>query len=195
MGVIGHSIMGALAIEYGRRCPDAVSHVITVGTPPRGDMAWLFPVAAQFFEQDASEERKAAWRDNLAKLPPGTPLEQSFPAQGPLRFFDFQTEMAPLYQDAVVRPELLSHLMGPLTREWDIALDPLLRVPILLAHGRYDYTVPYTLWENSEAILPPATRHVFSRSGHQPFYEEPDEFATVVAKWIQKQDDARAKAV
>ena len=196
VAVIGHSIMGALAIEYGRRCPDTVSHVITVGTPPRGDMAWLFQAAARFFEQDASEERQGAWRDNLAKLPPGTPLEQSFPAQAPLRFFDFRTDMAPLYQGAVVKPELLSHLMGPLTKDWDVTRDPSsLRVPILLAHGRYDYTVPYTLWENIEAVLPTATRHVFSRSGHQPFFEEPNQFARVVAEWMKQQDDAPGRAV
>ena len=38
---MGHSILGVLAIEYARRCPQSVSHVVTAGTPPRGDMAWL----------------------------------------------------------------------------------------------------------------------------------------------------------
>jgi proline iminopeptidase len=196
VSVIGHSILGALAIEYGRRCPDTVSHVITVGTPPRGDMGWLFARATQFFEQDASEERKAAWRDNLAKLAPGTPLEQSFPAQAPLRFFNAHTDMVALYRDAQVKPGLLAHLMGSLTSDWDITRDASsLRVPILLAHGRYDYTVPCTLWDNIETVLPTATRHVFQRSGHQPFFEEPDEFATVVAAWMKRQDDTLVRAV
>ena len=187
VSVIGHSILGALAIEYGLRCPDTVSHVITVGTPPRGDMAWLFPLAAQFFEQDASDERKAVWRGNLAKLPPGTPLEQSFPSQAPLRCFDARTNMTSLYEDALIKPALLGHLVGQLTKEWDVTLDPSsLRVPLLLAHGRYDYTVPYTLWENIETVMPTATRHVFLRSGHQPFFEEPDQFAMVVAAWMKK---------
>jgi pimeloyl-ACP methyl ester carboxylesterase len=48
VAVLGHSILGALAIEYGRRCPSTVSHVTTVGTPPRGDMGWLWSVAAAF---------------------------------------------------------------------------------------------------------------------------------------------------
>lgn len=193
VAIIGHSILGVLAIEYGRRCPATVSHVITVGTPPRGDMAWLLGAATQFFEQDASQERKDVLRDNLAQLPPGTPFEQSFPAQAPLRFYDARTDMMPLYQDTVVKPELLGHLLGPLTKDWDVTRDPSsLRVPILLTHGRYDYTVPYTLWDRIEAVLPVATRRVFSRSGHQPFFEEPDAFAIVVAEWMKKQDDARA---
>jgi hypothetical protein len=48
----------------------------------------------------------------------------------------------------------------------------------------------HTLWDGIEAVLPMATRRVFSRSGHQPVFEEPDEFATVVAEWMKKQDDA-----
>lgn len=185
VAVLGHSILGALAIEYGRRFPKTVSHVIAVGTPPRGDMEWLLSESMRFFEKDASTERKGAWRDNLAKLPPGTPFERSFPAQAPLRFFDFRTDMAPLYEDAVMRPELLRHLMGPLTHGWDVTVDSeSLRVPMLLAHGRYDYTVPYTLWEEIAPTLPSAPLRVFSESGHQPFYEEPEEFARVVSDWM-----------
>ncbi len=193
VAIIGHSIMGVLAIEYGRRCPTTVSHVMTVGTPPRGDMAWLWSEATRFFEQDASQERKDILQDNLAQLPAGTSLERSFPAQAPLRFYDARTDMMPLYQDTVFRPELLGHLLGPLTKDWDVTHDPSsLRVPLLLTHGRHDYTVPYTLWDGIEAVLPTATRRVFSRSGHQPFFEEPNEFAMVVAEWMKKQDDAQA---
>ncbi len=58
IAVLGHSILGMLAIEYGRRRPASVSHVIAVGTPPSGDLARLSAEAGRFFEQDASEERK-----------------------------------------------------------------------------------------------------------------------------------------
>ena len=185
IAVIGHSIIGVLAIEYARRCPETVSHVVTVGTPPKGDMAWLSAAATEFFERDASDVRKAILKDNLASLPAGVSMNQGFMAQAPLRFYDPRTDMAPLYQDAVVKPALLGHLMGPLTSGWDGARDPgSLRVPILLAHGRYDYTVPYTLWDGIEAVLPTATRRLFSHSGHQPFLEEPDGFAMALADWM-----------
>ena len=184
--VIGHSIIGALAIEYGRRCPKTVSHVVTVGTPTRGDMAWLAAEAAQFFERDASPERKAVLQENLAKLPAGASVVQSFLAQAPTRFFDARTDMLPFLQEAVMRPALLGHLMGTLTQDWDVFRDAgSLRVPLLLAHGRWDYTVPYTLWDGIEAVLPTATRHLFQHSGHQPFFEEPDEFAKVLAAWMR----------
>src|ERR1700686_547138 len=69
IAVLGHSIMSVLAIEYGRGCPDTVSHVIAAGAIPRGDMARLGAQATAFFEQDAAEERKQILRDNLAKVP------------------------------------------------------------------------------------------------------------------------------
>lgn len=187
VAILGHSILGALAVEYGRRCPDSVSHVITVGTPPLGDTAWLQSASTEFFAQDASEERKRVFRDNMAALGPDASPRDGFRAQAPMRFFDPHTEMAPLYEGAVMKPQLLGQLMGPLTQGWDITTDPgSLRVPILLAHGRYDYTVPYSLWDDIAPVLPTATRHVFARSGHQPFCEEPEEFAMVVGAWMEK---------
>jgi len=41
VAVLGHSMLGVLALEYTRRCPGSVSHAIVVGTPPTGDMQAL----------------------------------------------------------------------------------------------------------------------------------------------------------
>ncbi|MFL6201899.1 MAG: alpha/beta fold hydrolase, partial [Thermoanaerobaculia bacterium] len=48
IAVFGHSILGVLAIEYGRRRPGSVSHVITAGAPPHGDMARIAADAKAF---------------------------------------------------------------------------------------------------------------------------------------------------
>lgn len=178
--VLGHSILGILAIEYGRRCPQSVSHVIAVGTPPRGDMAWVAGEQQRFFAEDASEERKSLLRDDLASLPPGEALL----AQTPMRFFDPRFDAAPFYAGARARPEFFRHLLGPLTAEWDVVRDAdSLRPPTLIAQGRYDYIVPYPLWEGVIDALPTATLRLFERSGHQPFFEQPDEFAEAVTAW------------
>ena len=56
--VLGHSIVGMLAIEYARRHPETVSHAIVVGTPPKGDMAALVAQSTAYFQAHASDERK-----------------------------------------------------------------------------------------------------------------------------------------
>jgi proline iminopeptidase len=188
IAVFGHSILGVLAIEYGRRCPKSVSHVITAGTPPKGDMTWLAAQAAAFFEQDASEDRKRALRENLAKLPPGATMGQVTFAQTPTRFFDARLDVAPLFAEAEVKPALFAHILGDLTRTWDVTVAAdTLRVPIFLAHGRYDYTVPYTLWDGVADKIPAATVQIFDRSGHHPFFEEPDRFTASVIEWMSGQ--------
>jgi pimeloyl-ACP methyl ester carboxylesterase len=62
VAVLGYSILGVLAIEYGRRCPGSVSHVIAAGTPPIGDIGQMVKAATAFFEAEGSEERKAILR-------------------------------------------------------------------------------------------------------------------------------------
>jgi proline iminopeptidase len=185
IAVLGHSILGALAVEYARRCPASVSHVIAVGTPPSGDMALLSAKAASFFEEDASEERKRILRDNLAKLPPGASPAEVMVAQTPLRFFDARFDPTPLLAEAEVKPQFFAHLMGTLAPAWDITVgSSSLRVPIFIALGRYDYTVPYALWDGIAPTLPRATLQIFEQSGHQAFFEEPDRFARSVAHWM-----------
>jgi proline iminopeptidase len=187
VAVLGYSISGVLALEYGRRCPETVSHVITAGTPPSGDIPKLVQASTAFFEADASEERKAILRENYAKLPPGTPPTQAVFAQTPMRFFDPHFDAMPLFAEAEFKPKLFEHVLGPLTAQWDVTADmKSLRVPILLAHGRYDYVSPHTMWDGIVDGLPDATRRLFERSGHQPFFEEPQQFAEVAREWMAR---------
>jgi proline iminopeptidase len=185
VAVMGHSILGVLAIEYARRCPQGVSHVVTAGTPPRGDMTWLAAEAKAFFERDASEDRKRMLRENLKALGPDSPPGLAFLAQTPTRFFDARADVSSLFAGAEVKPALLGHLLGTLTSDWEVTRDASsLRTPILLAHGRYDYTVPWVLWDGVAEQLPVATPRIFERSGHHPFCEEPAEFVKAVADWM-----------
>jgi proline iminopeptidase len=188
IAVLGHSILGVLAIEYGRRCPASVSHVIVVGTPPSGDMARVLAKATAFFEQDASEDRKRLLRDNLASLPPDASLMQTLFAQTPMRFFDARFDAAPLFAEADRKPQLIKHIVGTLAPAWDVTAGSIsLQVPIFIAHGRYDYVVPYVLWEGIAAKLPSAALQIFEQSGHQPFFEEPERFAAALTHWMTRQ--------
>ena len=147
-------------------------------------MTWLGAEARSFWERDASDERKTVMRENLARLPPNATFDQAMLAQTPSRFFDPRIDAARFYEGAIVKPELLSHTAGALTG-WDVSVgtdsSP---VPLLLMHGRYDYTVPYTLWDGLASAIPNATFQLFDRSGHQPFCEEPDRFVDVVTSWM-----------
>ena len=184
MAVLGHSIVGMLAIEYARRCPGSVSHAVTAGTPTHANMAKLVEQAKAFFCEDASEERRRLQQEAFARLPPGAPPGAALMAQTPSRFFDPRFDAAPLYEGASPRPELTQHLLAALGPAWDVTQGPALRVPLLLTHGRCDYIVPHTLWKDALPKLPSATFRLFERSGHQPFLEEPEAFTRALVEWM-----------
>ena len=184
--VLGYSIVGSLAIEYARRCPDTVSHVVVAGTPPHGDMARVVQEGIAYVAAAASVERKQIFADNMAALPPGTDPRMAVPAQTPLRFFDPKFDVMPLYRVAEVKPDFFAHLMGALTSSWDVLEGPPLRVPLLVAHGQHDFVVPHTMWADVLPRLPTASFALFERSGHQPFFEEPGRFADVVSEWMDR---------
>lgn len=191
VAVLGWSILGVLALEYGRRCPESVSHVILAGTPPSGDMARMMKASAAFFEADGSDERKTILKENMARLPPGTLPTQAVFAQTPMRFFDPRFDAPTLFAEADVKPGLVEHVLGTLTAAWDVTAEmESLGVPILIAHGRYDYVVPHTMWDGIVDALPNATLHLFQRSGHQAFFEEPERFVEVLTAWMSRQGGA-----
>jgi proline iminopeptidase len=185
VAVLGHSMLGAFALEYARRCPATVSHAIVVGTPPDGDMRALQAQGAAFFEQEASPERKRLLRDNLARLDAMTSPAAAMLAQSPMRFYDPAFDASSIFDGAQVKPEVLMHILGTMLPGWSVsAAAPALRTPILIAHGQHDYVVPWALWADIVKDLPTATLKVFEKSGHQPFFEEPAEFAAVVTEWM-----------
>jgi len=182
--VFGYSILGAVALEYSRRFPATVSHVIAAGTPPIGDTRELVKSSSAFFAADGSAERKAILQENLAALAPDTPPTRAVFAQTPMRFFDPRFDAVSLFADTQFNPGLFEHVLA-LTAPWNV-LDGVesLQAPILLAHGRYDYAVPFTMWDGVVEQIPNATLRLFERSGHQPFFEEPRQFAEVVLDWM-----------
>jgi proline iminopeptidase len=186
--VLGHSALGLLAVEYARRCPDTVSHLILVGTPPFGDMTVLVAKGWAYFDAHASDERKQLLRENMAALSPGAAPGQVVLAQTPMRFFDPRADGAAAFTGAEVRPDFVAHVLGKLAPGWDITAGAgALRMPILIALGRHDYVVPYVLWDGIASTLPHARVRIFDHSGHQPFQEEPAAFADAVTDWMRAQ--------
>jgi proline iminopeptidase len=93
----------------------------------------------------------------------------------------------PLFAESEFNPKLFEHVLGPMTANWDVTAEMAsLRVPILLAHGRYDYVSPHTMWNGIVDVMPNSTQHVFERSGHQTFFEEPARFVEVVREWMAR---------
>jgi proline iminopeptidase len=89
--VMGHSIHGDLALEYARRYPQHLSHVVVIASPPVGALE-LGKSSQAFWDNDASKERKQVFKTNwekaggteaVGKLPPGQAFIKTYVTGGP----------------------------------------------------------------------------------------------------------------
>jgi proline iminopeptidase len=194
VAVMGHSIHGVLALEYARRYPQSTSHVIVIASPPAG-LAKEQVAMDSFWEADASPERKDALKRNLeklgpdalSKLPPGERVIKYYVTNGPKYWYDYNYDASWLWQGMHVNGPVFNRVLGELFKDYDLAQGPgAITSPVFLALGRYDYVVPYTLWNDQEkSKLSKLSYDLFAKSGHTPQLEEPDLFDHKLLEWLR----------
>jgi proline iminopeptidase len=193
--VIGHSIHGLIVVEYARRYPQHIAGLGVLASPPVG-MDELVPASEQFWQTDASPERKAAlarsWESTppevVNTLPPSDAFIRTYVLNGPKYWYDPEYDCSALWAGVTPDMSLTTHLFGSLFAHYDLAQGPELTMPIFLGLGRYDYVVPYTLWEKRQKALPNLTSHLFEHSGHTPQFEEPTLFDQRLTAWLESLD-------
>lgn len=192
--VMGHSIHGLIALEYARRYPQHCSHLVVIASPAVG-IGEMAEVSQQYWETDASETRKAIlaekWdqaggQESVAQLPPADAVVKTYVTNGPMYWYDAHYDASWLWEGVITDMNIYNQLFGPMFGEYDLAQGPQpVNVPTLVILGRYDYIVPYTLWDATEqAKIPDLTLEVFDHSGHTPQIEEPDAFDATLVQWI-----------
>ncbi len=195
IAVIGHSGHALMALEYAKKYPKNVSHVVMIGiSPDLGVASWV--AAQRHWQESVDPQRKAAWNANL-KLLPDTELEklsprdrfvQSYVREGPRAWFDFRFDAMPLWAGVDVNVPMFDHVWGKVFREIDITQGlSTLDHPVLLALGRYDFIVaPPASWDPIRPKFRNLTVRVFERSGHTPPFEEPELFDAELIKWMTR---------
>jgi proline iminopeptidase len=190
MGILGHSAMGCMALEYARRYPDTTPFVISIGAPPR--MPEHFQKTADYWDAHADPERKRIFDENMAALDvSGAPPEDRFyliyRAMGPRYWYDPHFDCAPLASDMKVRMEATAHIFGNVIPNLDpTPYFPEIACPVFLAQGIYDFSVPHLLWKGLPETFPNATYVEFERSGHYPMYEERERFDAELFAWMDR---------
>jgi proline iminopeptidase len=193
--VLGHSIHGVLALEYARRYPEHTSHVIVIGSPPFiNDRSR--EIEAQFWEDDASEERKAIlkrdtelMKENESSLSLHEAFLNEIIANNAKYWFDPTYDSVWLWQGVEFSDEsfnVYDHFMDVVVEGYSVTEGHEIGTPVFLAVGRYDYAVPYTLWNDVRENIPNLDYHLFERSGHYPMLEEQALFDEKLIEWIRR---------
>lgn len=190
--IIGHSIHSLMALEYAKKYPENVSHVVMIGISP-GFSAENNRLMQQHWEEFASLERKAVMEENrrrvpdeqLAQLPPGQRFIRTYIRDAPRTWYDAQFDASPLWEGVESNDD---YARAQPFFDVDITqgLDTFGR-PVFLALGRYDFRVaPPSSWDPIRSSFQDLTITVFEESGHWPHYEEPTAFDTALLTWMEE---------
>jgi proline iminopeptidase len=187
--VTGQSHHGAIALEYARRYPDSVRGVVAVAAVPPAGSGEGLESAEDFFQRDAAPERLAAHAQNKAvrRVPTTVETSQDFIDQyvsdDAMGWYDFTFDCSALWAGVDVNLPVMGQLFEPegLGGYQVEALD----VPVLLALGRYDYGIPFYLWEQPKKRMSKLRYRLYEKSGHHPPYEQPDEFTADLVEWAR----------
>lgn len=199
--VVGHSGNGYIALEYAKRYPRHVTHVVLIATGPSHSPAHAALTEAHW-QEAVCPERKAKLDADLQHLPAEIEAapEKRFVTfcirLGARSWYDPAFDAAPLWEGVGVNMVGIDHLWGEAFRDLDVraGLEGL-EVPVLLALGRFDYLVtPHFAWEPYRAHFRDLTVRVFDRSSHTPQLEEPRLFDQELLGWLASRGAARADA-
>lgn len=190
--IMGHSHHGNIAVEYARRFPQHVSHVVLIGTPPV-NIAQTIECAKQYWHDNAPTIRKTllakrrALRDER-DLPSQNPREAyitQYVTDAPLYWHDPEYDAAWLWSGMRFRMDAV-HAFRSLYEKYEMQLGPgEFTAPVLAIMGRDDYAVPHTLW--SRRRIPSSVDiRILDRSGHTPQLEQPEEFDRILLAWLSQ---------
>ena len=173
--LVGDSYGGLLAMAYTAAHPERVHKLILSDSaaPAWKDIVHLFP---QVFPDKLEQQSRAA----------GTEPEQGLRNHFQMIFYSEEKRDAYL----AGAKELGSHpKTGAAVRKATTNLDltaalPNFRCPTLVITGRYDMNVaPLTAWKISK-LIPGAQFVAFEKSGHLPYYEEPEKYVQVINNFL-----------
>jgi proline iminopeptidase len=161
--LFGHSYGGFLALEYAKRWPESLTHLILVATSAG-------PISAQ-----------------AAAVVTDTDLREHFRSVWPL-FFVGDDKHWPLFESLQFSAAPYTAAFARELPDYDLRGDVAgLDVPTLLIVGQND---PYRVhMEWLAAHMPKPTLCTLEGVGHFPFIEAADQFRDSVAAFIQKHDD------
>lgn len=191
VAVVGHSHHGNIALEYARRKPRHVSHVVLIGTPPANIQATV-ESAEHYWNHHATPERKEALRSrresaSLAPIrsqSPSAAYIRQYVTDAPLYWHDPSYDASWLWEGMSFSMEGV-HAFRNLYRSYELHWDAELgKLPILVVMGADDFAVPPTMWRGILPRLSNVTFRELERCGHTPQLEQANEFDSTLLAWL-----------
>jgi len=181
--LVGHSWGGFLSIAYAARHPEHIAHLALVDSaaPKWSDTIFLFD---QVFPETTERQAAVAFANELGDKAASDVSIREYVTMlfySPEKRDSFVAQLsANVYNkdvNAKVEADLARFDLHPELRKF--------RFPTLVVTGRHDMNVAPLVAYRIHRDISGSTFAVFERSGHLPFYEEPDLFVRVVHEFLQ----------
>jgi len=191
--IVGHSMFSPLPLLYAATYPENISYAVSTGGAPSFAAKYL-SAGQNYWTETASDERKKILNDNLAKL---NGLDKSQYSEGewfileytaytPYRFEDPEFDMTNLWDGIELNMLFINHYYNNLIQKLeDINIYKNITAPVLAISGKYDFGLPYYLWDPAKTLINDFTVKEFKNAGHNPMVEIPEEFTKTVVDWIE----------
>jgi len=180
--LLGHSWGGFLVMAYAARHPEHIRHLITVDSaaPKWGDTVFLFK---DIFPEGQERSDSFAFADAL-----GDKAASDAGIREYLHWLFYSPEKRDAFL-AQISPGVFSKPVNEAV-EHDVQrfdLNPELqkfKFPALVITGRYDINVAPSVAYKMHKAIAGSQFVVFEKSGHLPFYEEPDGFVRTLETFL-----------
>lgn len=182
MDLLGHSWGGFLVMAYAARHPERIAHLMIVDSaaPNFKDTIFLFD---QVFPEGQERQRAGGFAEEMGDK---AAIEANLREYLAMLFYSPEKRDAFLANiDPSVYKKDVNEAVGRDVNRFD--LNPEIhkfRFPVLVVTGRHDMNVaPLVAYRIHQAIS--GSRFVvFERSGHLPFYEEPEAFVQTIESFL-----------
>jgi len=180
--LLGHSWGGFLVMAYAARHPEHIRHLITVDSaaPKWGDTVFLFK---DIFPEGQERSDSFAFADALgdkAASDAGIREYLHWPFYSPEKRDAFLAQISPGVFSKPVN-EAVEHDV----QRFDLNPELLkFKFPTLVITGRYDINVAPSVAYKMHKAIAGSQFVVFEKSGHLPFYEEPDGFVRTLETFL-----------
>lgn len=182
MDLLGHSWGGYLSMAYAARHPEHIAHLLIVDSaaPRWADTLFLFD---QVFPEISERRASYAFGDEMGDK---SASDASIHDYLTMLFYSQEKRDAFLAQmtPGAYHKEVFQAVIHDLPR---FDLNPELhkfKFPVLVVTGRYDINVAPLVAYRIHKAIPGSRFTVFERSGHIPFYEEPEAFVRATEEFL-----------
>ncbi len=184
MDLLGHSWGGYLAMAYAARHPGRVSRLIICDSaaPRWEDTIFLFK---DVFPEGVERQSALAFAETLGD---SAAIHATLREYFSMLFYSPENRNRYLAaaRPYVYRPAINAALNADAKR-FDLGPElPKFGFPTLVLTGRYDMNVAPAVAHRIHKAIPGSRFVVFERSGHLPFFEEPEAFVRTVEEFLRR---------